>query len=156
MSSQAGRTQGGACAGVVPVRHTRYSQVDGREYLGASVAEQYVVSGLTIEGQEDFWRECAYVVLVTKELTLLDVGIECSSTATDDEFASPGPSTRRLRTCENFLYSFKAGLRPATPPAVRPVLAPLRSGRSSAASSPMCRLSSYEFAAQSTQARFGP
>jgi len=43
---------------------------------------------LTIEGQEDFWRECAYVVLATKELTLLDVGIECSSTATADEFGS--------------------------------------------------------------------
>ena len=37
-------------------------------------------------------------------------------------------------SCENFLYSFKAGLRPAVSgmgahAAVRPVLAPLRSGR---------------------------
>lgn len=43
-------------------------------------------------------------------------------------------------TCENFPYSFKAGLRPAhadaRQPAVRPVLASLRSGRSSAAAPP--------------------
>lgn len=46
---------------------------------------------------------------------------------------------RDLR-CEKFLYSFKVGLRPARrPPAVRPVLAPLRSGRSSTALSPPTR-----------------
>lgn len=43
------------------------------------------------------------------------------------------PSERRIPICENFLYSFKAGLTPWSPVlAVRPVLAALRSGRSSA------------------------
>lgn len=65
-----------ACAGFVSLSRSSYSKTDRRKASGYSCRRATRRAVRTVEGQENFWRECADIVLASRDLALLGVGFD--------------------------------------------------------------------------------